>query len=220
MHGPTSLIYVPTWKNSDTGDTHIMNKTYDYYFDFGSLASYLAHTQIERIAADTGAQVNLRPMLLGGVFKATGNASPMSVPAKGVHLFIDMKRFADSYGVPLNNNPFFPIITTTLMRMLTGLQMRSDPRMHAFMDAVFNAIWVDALNMNDPEVVAQVLEKANFDPAELASLANEQATKDRLKEVTTEAVERGVFGAPSFFVGTYMFWGQDRIEQLKAALKA
>ena len=188
-----------------------MNKTYDYYFDFGSLASYLAHTQIERIAADTGAQVNLRPMLLGGVFKATGNASPMSVPAKGVHLFIDMKRFADSYGVPLNNNPFFPIITTTLMRMLTGLQMRSDPRMHAFMDAVFNAIWVDALNMNDPEVVAQVLEKANFDTAELASLANEQATKDRLKEVTTEAVERGVFGAPSFFVGTDMFWGQDRI---------
>ena len=67
-------------------------------------------------------------------------------------------------------------------------------------------------------VVAQVLEKANFDPAELASLANEQATKDRLKEVTTEAVERGVFGAPSFFVGTDMFWGQDRIEQLKAAL--
>ena len=195
-----------------------MNKTYDYYFDFGSLASYLAHTQLERIAADTGAQVNLRPMLLGGVFKATGNASPMSVPAKGVHLFIDMKRFADSYGVPLNNNPFFPIITTSLMRMLTGLQMRSDPRMHAFMDAVFNAIWVDALNMNDPEVVAQVLEKANFDPAELASLANEQATKDRLKEVTTEAVERGVFGAPSFFVGTDMFWGQDRIEQLKAAL--
>ncbi|MGB4410075.1 MAG: DsbA family protein, partial [Burkholderiaceae bacterium] len=96
----------------------------------------------------------------------------------------------------------------------------SDPRMHAFMDAVFNAIWVDALYMNDPEVVAQVLEKANFDPAELASLANEQATKDRLKEVTTEAVERGVFGAPSFFVGTDMFWGQDRIEQLKAALKA
>jgi 2-hydroxychromene-2-carboxylate isomerase len=197
-----------------------MTPTYDYYFDFGSLASYLAHTQLEKIKADTGASPVYLPMLLGAVFKATGNASPVSVPAKGKYIFVDFKRFADSYGVPLNTNPHFPIITTTLMRMLTGLQMRADPRMPEFMDVIFKAIWVDALNMNDPDIVAGVLSQAKFDPLELLELANDQATKDRLKDVTTRAVERGVFGAPTFFVGDQMFWGQDRMEQVKAALKS
>ena len=197
-----------------------MTKTYDYFFDFGSLASYLAHTQLEKIKAETGASPVYLPMLLGAVFKATGNASPVSVPAKCKYIFVDFKRFANSYGVPLNTNPHFPIITTTLMRMLTGLQMRSDPRTHEFMDVIFKAIWVDALNMNDADIVAGVLSKAHFDPVELLSLANDQATKDRLKDVTTQAVERGVFGAPTFFVGDQMFWGQDRMEQVKAALKS
>jgi 2-hydroxychromene-2-carboxylate isomerase len=197
-----------------------MAKTFDYYFDFGSLATYLAHTQMDKIKAETGASPIYLPMLLGAVFKATGNASPASVPAKGKYIFVDFKRFADSYGVPLETNPFFPIITTTLMRMLTGLQMRSDARVHEFMDTIFKAIWVDAMNLNAPEVVEQVLREAHFDPVELLQLANEQATKDRLKDITTQAVDRGVFGAPTFFVGQVMFWGQDRIEQLKVALRA
>ena len=197
-----------------------MAKTFDYYFDFGSLATYLAHTQMDKIKAETGASPIYLPMLLGAVFKATGNASPASVPAKGKYIFVDFKRFADSYGVPLETNPFFPIITTTLMRMLTGLQMRSDARMHEFMDTIFKAIWVDAMNLNAPEVVEQVLREAHFDPVELLQLANEQTTKDRLKDITTQAVDRGVFGAPTFFVGQDMFWGQDRIEQLKVALRA
>ncbi len=196
-----------------------MAKTFDYYFDFGSLATYLAHTQMDKIKAETGASPVYLPMLLGAVFKATGNASPASVPAKGKYIFVDFKRFADSYGVPLETNPFFPIITTTLMRMVTGLQMRSDARMHEFMDTIFKAIWVDAMNLNAPEVLEQVLREAHFDPVELLQLANEQATKDRLKDITTQAVDRGVFGAPTFFVGQEMFWGQDRIEQLKAALR-
>jgi 2-hydroxychromene-2-carboxylate isomerase len=197
-----------------------MAKTFDYYFDFGSLATYLAHTQMDKIKAETGASPIYLPMLLGAVFKATGNASPASVPAKGKYIFVDFKRFADNYGVPLETNPFFPIITTTLMRMLTGLQMRSDARVHEFMDTIFKAIWVDAMNLNAPEVVEQVLREAHFDPVELLQLANEQATKDRLKDITTQAVDRGVFGAPTFFVGQDMFWGQDRIEQLKVALRA
>jgi 2-hydroxychromene-2-carboxylate isomerase len=159
-------------------------------------------------------------MLLGGVFQATGNASPMTVPAKGRYVFVDFKRFADGYGVPLNMNPHFPIITTTLMRMVTALQMHKDPRMPNFMDAVFQAIWVDSRNMNDPATVVQVLTDAGFDAAALLDMANDQATKDQLKAVTMKAVERGVFGAPSFFVGDEMFWGQDRMEQVKAALKA
>jgi hypothetical protein len=79
---------------------------------------------------------------------------------------------------------------------------------------------VDALNLNDPQVVEQVLNSANFDSSELLHLANEQSTKDKLKDITTQAVERGVFGAPTFFVGEQMFWGQDRMEQLKSALNS
>ena len=197
-----------------------MPPSFDYYFDFGSLATYLAHTQLPKICAETGATANLLPMLLGGVFQATGNSSPMSVPAKGRYVYVDFKRYADAYGVPLNMNPHFPIITTTLMRMVTALQMKNDPRMSTYMDAVFQAIWVDALNLNDPVIVAEVLTRAGLDPVELLAMANAQATKDQLKAVTMRAVERGVFGAPTFFVGEQMFWGQDRIEQVKAALTA
>jgi 2-hydroxychromene-2-carboxylate isomerase len=197
-----------------------MTKTFDFYFDFGSLASYLAHTQLTKICAETGASVTMLPMLLGGVFQATGNASPMSVPAKGRYVYTDMKRFADGYGVPLNMNPHFPIITTTLMRGATALQMRGDAQLQTYMDTIYQAIWVDAQNLNEPTVVGAVLAKAGFDPAAMMAMANEQATKDQLKSVTMRAVERGVFGAPTFFVGEQMFWGQDRIEFVKTALKA
>jgi len=98
--------------------------------------------------------------------------------------------------------------------------MRGDPQMQKYIDTVFHAIWVDALNMNDSAVLAQTLTKAGFDAAALIAMATEQATKDQLKAVTMRAVERGVFGAPTFFVGEQMFWGQDRIEQVVAALQA
>lgn len=197
-----------------------MTASFDFYFDFGSLASYLAHTQLPRISAETGAKPQMYPMLLGGVFQATGNASPMAVPAKGRYVFIDMKRFADAYGVPLVMNPHFPIITTTLMRAATALQAQGDETFQRYMDAIYRAIWVEALNMNDPGVVSEVLSRAGFDPAAVLAMANEQATKDKLKAVTMTAVERGVFGAPTFFIGDHMYWGQDRIEQVIQALKS
>lgn len=195
-----------------------MASHFDFYFDFGSLASYLAHTQLPKISAETGAAPVMRPMLLGGVFQATGNASPMSVPAKGRYVFTDMKRFADEYGVPLAMNPHFPIITTTLMRGATAIQIQEPANFQRYMDAVYRAIWVDGLNLNDPDVVGQVLTQAGFDAAKVLAMANDPATKDQLKAVTMKAVERGVFGAPTFFVGDQMFWGQDRIEQVKKAL--
>ena len=197
-----------------------MTASFDFYFDFGSLASYLAHTQLPRISAETGAKPQMYPMLLGGVFQATGNASPMTVPAKGRYVYIDMKRFADAYGVPLVMNPHFPIITTTLMRGATALQGQGDEAFQRYMDAIYQAIWVEGLNMNDASVVGEVLTRAGFDPAAVLAMANEQATKDKLKAVTMTAVERGVFGAPTFFIGDHMYWGQDRIEQVIQALKS
>ena len=97
--------------------------------------------------------------------------------------------------------------------------MRSDSRFHDYCDAVFKAIWVDSLNMNDPNIVGSVLHAANFDPQGLLTLANEPNTKDALKLATQEAVKRGIFGAPTFFVGNQMFWGQDRLDFVKETLQ-
>ena len=195
-----------------------MTKTVEYYFDFGSPAAYLAATQMPALAAQTGATVLWRPMLLGGVFVATGNASPASVPAKGKYIFRDFARFAQRYGVPLKTNPFFPINTITLMRMATGLQLRADPRFADYCSAMFRAIWVDAQNMNDPATVASVLQAGGFDAQALLALAAEPDVKAHLKSQTEEAVARGVFGAPTFFVGEQMFWGQDRLDFVREAL--
>ena len=195
-----------------------MTKSVDFYFDFGSPAAYLAYTQLSRLTSDTGATVVMKPILLGGIFQASGNRPPASVPLKGSYLFKDMSRFARRYGVPLNMNPFFPIITTTLMRMDLGLHLRNDPSLKHFRDTVFQAIWVDERNLNDPVTVGAVLTEAGFDPTALLALASEQTIKDELKTVTLAAVERGVFGAPTFFVGNEMFWGQDRLDFVRDAL--
>ncbi|MEO6626220.1 MAG: 2-hydroxychromene-2-carboxylate isomerase [Burkholderiaceae bacterium] len=196
------------------------NKTVDFYFDFGSPAAWLAYTQLPKLAVDTGSTVVMKPMLLGGVFQSTGNRPPISVPLKGSYLFKDLGRYARRYGVPLVMNPHFPVNTITLMRADVGLTMRSDARLAAFRDAVFRGIWVDQQAMADPATLAAVLSKAGFDPAAMAVLAADPAVKEELKARTQEAVDRGVFGAPTFFVGEQMFWGQDRLEFVREALAA
>jgi 2-hydroxychromene-2-carboxylate isomerase len=194
-------------------------KSVDFYFDFGSPAAYLAYTQIGRIAADAGAQLNWRPMLLGGVFQATGNHSPATVVAKGKWMNIDLARFARRYGVPFEHNPFFMINTLTMMRAAAGLQLHGDARFGRYLDAMFRATWVDQQNLNDPAVVGQVLQAAGFDPAAMLALASQQDVKDHLKQLTEAAVQRGVFGAPTMFVGDEMFWGQDRLDFVREALR-
>lgn len=196
-----------------------MTKSVEFFFDFGSPASYLAYTQIAQLCEKSQAALVYRPMLLGGVFQATGNQSPVNIPAKGAHIFTDFDRFARRYGVPLNQNPHFPINTLMLMRGAAGLQLREPARLQAYMDAVFRAIWVDAKNLNDPAVVGAVLHRAGFDPQALLALTQDVEVKERLKAITQEAVERGVFGAPTFFVGDQMFWGQDRLDFVKEALQ-
>lgn len=196
-----------------------MSKAVEFYFDVGSPAAYLAWTQLPKIVADAGWEIEYRPFLLGGVFQATGNRSPMEVPAKGQYLQDDLQRFARRYGVPFRHNPHFPINTLALMRAALGLQMREPARMVPYVDAVFRAIWVDGRNMNDPATVTAVLQQAGFDPERILKLTGDPAVKDELKAVTQEAVARGVFGAPTFFVRNQMFWGQDRLDFVKEELQ-
>jgi 2-hydroxychromene-2-carboxylate isomerase len=196
-----------------------MTKAVEFFFDVGSPAAYLAWTQLPKIVQQAGSEIEYRPMLLGGVFQATGNRSPMEVPAKGQYMMDDLQRFARRYGVPFRHNPHFPVNTLVLMRMVLGLQLRQPQRMVPFVDAVFRAIWVDGQEMNDPATVTSVLRQAGFDAEQMLALASDPAIKDDLKVATQEAVARGVFGAPTFFVGGEMFWGQDRLDFVKEALQ-
>ncbi len=195
-----------------------MTRSVDFLFDYGSPAAYLAWTQLPHLAADTGATVVMKPILLGGVFQSTGNRAPITVPAKGRYLFKDMARYAKAYGVPLVMNPHFPINTITLMRIDVALTLRADPRLDAYRAAVFPAIWSEQKNMGDPATVAAVLASAGFTADELVAMAADPQVKETLKTWTQEAVDRGAFGAPTFFVGDEMFWGQDRLDFVRSAL--
>ena len=195
-----------------------MTQTVEFYFDVGSPAAYLAWHRLPPICREAGAELAYRPMLLGGVFQASGNQSPMSIPAKGRYIMNDLERFALRDRIPFRHNPCFPINTLTLMRGAAGLQMRDPARMVPYAQAVYRAIWADGRNMNEPAVVGEVLQRAGFDPQALLALAAEPEVKERLKTVTQEAVARGVFGAPTFFVGGQMYWGQDRLDFVRQAL--
>jgi 2-hydroxychromene-2-carboxylate isomerase len=196
-----------------------MAKAVQFWFDVGSPAAYLAWHRLPKIAQATGAVIEYRPMLLGGVFQATSNQSPMMVPAKGAWMQKDLERFAQRDGTPYRHNPHFPINTLMLMRGAVGLQLRDEPRMGPYVDAMYRAIWAEGKDMNDPRTVGAVLADSGFDPQAVLALAADPEVKERLKTVTAEAVQKGVFGAPTFFIGDEMYWGQDRLDWVERALQ-
>jgi 2-hydroxychromene-2-carboxylate isomerase len=194
-----------------------MARTLEFYYDYGSPYSYLADTQVEAIAKRVGAALVRKPMLLGGVFKATGNASPMTVALKSKWSAFDMSIWARHYGVPFNHNPFFPVNTLALMRGAAAAQI--DGLFERYHPAIYKAMWVDGVNLNDVAEVAKVLTAAGLDAATIGNRIQDQDVKDRLKATTDEAVARGVFGAPTSFVGDMMFFGNDRLPFVEMALK-
>ena len=197
-----------------------MTRTVEFFFDVGSPASYLAATQLPALCADAGGTLVYRPMLLGGVFQAVGNASPAEIVPKGRYMRDDLARYAKRYGVPFHHNPYFPINTLLLMRGAVATQLKQPDRFLSYVDAVFRAIWIDARDMNDGSVVAAVLQRAGLDPAGVMAAVTDPSVKAALKATTDEAVQRGVFGAPTMFVGPAMFFGQDRLEFVREALAA
>ena len=196
-----------------------MSKQVEFYFDFGSTASYLAWTRIAKVAAAAGATVVWRPMLLGGVFKATGNVSPVSVPAKGRWMMADLARCAAKFGVPFRMPPTFPVNTLALMRGAVGIQLQRPADLERYMTAIFAGMFAHGLDMADPAVVARVLTDAGFDPAAFEALVGDPAVKQALIAATDAAVKRGVFGGPTMFVGDEMHFGQDRLDFVADALR-
>jgi len=195
-------------------------KAFEFWFDVGSPAAYLAWKRLPAFEQRTGARAEHKPMLLGGVFKAQGNASPVTVPAKGKWLLGDLARTARKDGVPLAYGPGFPINTLPLMRAAIALQMRDPGRYAAYVDAVFDAMRLSMQRGDRINVIGAVLAQAGFDPAALLALAGDPEVKAALIRNTEAAVAKGVFGAPTFFVGDELFWGQDRMDQVAEALRA
>jgi 2-hydroxychromene-2-carboxylate isomerase len=193
-----------------------MAQQVEFFFDYGSPFSYLADTQLAALERRTGATVVYRPMLLGAVLKETGNASPITVPAKGRYMGVELHRWARRYGVPFAANKFFPINTMRLMRGAVAAQ-------HAecfaeYHRAIYPAFWVDGANLGEPEVIRAVLDKAGLNADLILARIEEPGVKEQLRLNTDEAVRRGVFGAPTFFVGEEMFWGNDRLMFVEEAL--
>jgi len=195
-----------------------MKREVEFLFDYGSPFSYLASLQIEGFAKHNLATVLYTPILLGAVLKAAGNASPMTVPAKGRYMATELRRWSARYGVTFKPNPHaFMANTLRLMRGAVAAQkIGFFPLYHR---AVYRAVWAEAQNLGDEAVLRRLLETAGVPASELMATAEHQEVKDGLRHNTERAVARGVFGAPTFFVGNEMFWGNDRFDFVEEALR-
>ena len=194
-----------------------MTKTVTFYFDYGSPATYLAWTQINNIIEEANATLTMIPMLLGGVFKETGNVSPATVPAKGKWMNNDLKKHAELYNVEFNSNSFFPINTLNLMRGAIAAQNMDI--FQKYSEAIFTGIWVKDVNLGDISILQDYLDKSDINTVKLFDLAQSDEVKTILIQNTKEAVAKGVFGAPTFLIDDELIFGQDRLNFLKLALK-
>jgi 2-hydroxychromene-2-carboxylate isomerase len=197
-----------------------MGRKLEFFFDVGSPTAYLAYTQLPFLATACDAQLVMQPMLLGGVFKATGNASPVTVPAKGVWMHADLARWAARYQVAYQHNSYFPINTLALMRIITAIQLNQPEKLFDVLDVIFKAMWANNQNMADPAIVKRVFSENGLNADGLFAQSTHDTVKARLMSVTEQAVQRGVFGAPSMFVNGELFFGQDRLEFVREALLA
>jgi 2-hydroxychromene-2-carboxylate isomerase len=196
-----------------------MAKTVEFLFDFGSPNAYLAHHVVPQIEQRTGAKFEYTPVLLGGIFKATGNLPPMmafgKIANKMAYERLEMERFIARHAIPFVFNPHFPVNTLNLMRMAVAAQ--AEGFLPAYMDAVFHHMWVEPKKMDDPDVVKAALTQSGLDPA-LYERGQAHEIKAKLAANTEDAVARGTFGIPTFFVDGQIYFGKDRLREVEEAI--
>jgi len=196
----------------------LMIKPFEFYFDFISPYSFLAHKQIKKIEANENVKIKYNPILLGGLHNLHGIKAPAFIPAKAKHMIRDCKLIAEKNEIRSKFNYYFPIRTLNLMRGV--LVAEEDNIKSYYIDSIFNTIWQDGLNMNDEIIIEKVLKNLNVNPKTFFLRSTSSLVKESLRKKTSEAYEKGIFGAPTFIANNKIFWGQDRIEfALKEANK-
>lgn len=200
-----------------------MTPKVEFHFDFGSPNAYFSHKVIPGIEQRTGARFVYVPILLGGVFKATGNVAPMAafkdVKGKLAYQKLETLRFIRKHGLTrFKMNPHFPVNTVQVMRGAVAAE--ADGQLEKYVDAVFRLMWENEKKMDDPEVIRASLDAAGLDGARTLARIQEQEVKDRLLENTEGSVARGTFGAPTFFVGDEMFFGKDKLRDVEEEIAA
>jgi 2-hydroxychromene-2-carboxylate isomerase len=195
-----------------------MAKTLEFFFDYASTYSYLACNQVEAVAQRTGAELRWRPFLLGAVFKATGNHTPLQIPQKGVYIAKDIQDWLRYLKLPALVLPeSFPANSLKANRM--ALVAAEHGKVAAFSHAAYRAAFAEGRDLNDPKVLAELARQVGLDPDKALAHIENQEIKDALRRNTEEAVARGAFGAPTFFVGDNMFFGNDRLMFVEQALR-
>ena len=195
-----------------------MINPFDFFFDFASPYSYLAHKQIRNIEYQYKIEINYMPILLSGLLNLAEIKAPAFIPSKAKFMIKDCKLFAEKLNIKFKFNSYFPIQSLNLMRGV--LIARKENKTSLYIDKFFDACWKDGLNLNDQKIVDKILEDLNFNLKTYKLKISEQKIKDELIKRTNDAFLKGVFGAPSFIINNKMFWGQDRLEfVLKEAQK-
>ena len=195
-----------------------MIKPFDFYFDFISPYSFLAHKEIRKIENKTNIKIRYKPILLGGLHNLHGIKAPAFIPAKAKHMIRDCKLIAERNNIKFRFNSYFPIKSLNLMRGV--LVAEEDNIKNYYIDNIFSTIWQDGLNMNDENIIYKILKNLNINPKTFALRSTSSSIKDSLRKKTSDAYEKGIFGAPTFVTNNKIFWGQDRIEfVLKEASK-
>ena len=188
----------------------------DFYYDFISPAAYLAYTQLPELCQRHNAQLNYKPMLLGGVFKATGITPPATVPSKLAWVQRDFARHAEHYGVPFMQNPHF--IFNTISAMRGAIWAQQNDCIDTYNRAMYQAAWAEGKDLGNKDVMAEVLNQAGLDAAAILEAIAQPDCKTALIQATEAAVANGVFGAPTMIVNGELYFGQDRLDWVEKAL--
>ena len=196
-------------------------KTVEFHFDFGSPNAYLAHLVIPKVERRTGSTFRYVPVLLGGVFKATGNRSPVETMAgirnKPEYVQLETERFIRRHRITsYRRNPFFPV--NTLMAMRGAVAAERLDFFARYVDAVFRHMWSEPKKMDDPDVFRDALLESGMDANRIIELIQTPEVKQTLLQVTEQSVARGNFGSPTFFIGKEMWFGKDSLRDVEEAL--
>ena len=196
---------------------------YEFLFDFGSPNAYMAYHVVPEVEKRTGVSFEYVPVLLGGIFKATNNQPPMvamqGIKNKPEYAQVEMQRFLKKHGLgKFVMNPNFPVNTLQIMRGAIAAQ--TDGFLADYLKAVFKAMWEDGQKMDDPDVISKVLNGAGLNGAQILERAKDDQVKQTLIKNTEAAVQRGVFGIPSFFVDDALFFGKDSLALVEEEIKS